>query len=37
MEKKIIITIERQYDSRGENIGKPLAERLGIACFDRIY
>ncbi len=35
MEKKIIITIERQYGSGGEKIGELLAQRLGIAFFDK--
>ena len=31
MEKKIIITIGRQYGSGGRYVGKKLAEQLGIA------
>ena len=36
MEKnKTIITIGRQLGSGGRTIGKKLAERLGIAYYDR--
>ena len=33
--KKRIITIARQYGSRGREIGKKLAEKLGYKYFDR--
>ena len=35
MEKKIIITIGRQYGSGGRYVGKKLAEQLGIAFYDK--
>lgn len=35
MEKKIIITIGRQFGSGGRSIGKKLAEKLGIAYYDK--
>lgn len=35
MEKKIIITIGRQFGSGGRTIGKMLAEKLGIAYYDK--
>ena len=35
MEKKIIITIGRQYGSGGSYVGKKLAEQLGIAFYDK--
>ena len=35
MEKKIIITIGRQYGSGGREIGKLLAEQLGIVYYDK--
>lgn len=35
MEKKIIITIGRQFGSGGRTIGKKLAEQLGIAYYDK--
>lgn len=35
MEKKIIITIGRQFGSGGRTIGKKLAEKLGIAYYDK--
>ena len=30
-----IITIARQYGSGGREVGKKLAESLGIRCYDR--
>lgn len=33
--KKIIVTIGRQFGSGGRTIGKRIAERLGIAYYDR--
>lgn len=35
MEKKIIITIGRQFGSGGRTVGKKLAEKLGIAYYDK--
>lgn len=35
MEKKLVITISRQYGSGGAEIGKRLAEDLGIHCYDK--
>lgn len=35
MEKKVIITIGRQYGSGGRTVGKKLAEQLGIAFYDK--
>lgn len=35
MEKKIIVTIGRQFGSGGRTVGKKLAERLGIAYYDK--
>lgn len=35
MEKKIVITIGRQFGSGGRTIGKKLAEQLGIAYYDK--
>ncbi len=35
MDKKIIITIARQYGSGGREIGELVAEKLGIALYDR--
>lgn len=35
MEKKVIITIGRQVGSGGRQIGKKLAEELGIAFYDK--
>lgn len=35
MEKKIIITIGRQFGSGGRIVGKKLAEQLGIGYFDK--
>ena len=34
MEKKRIITIGREFGSGGRTIGKEVAERLGIPCYD---
>lgn len=34
-EKKLIITIARQYGSGGREIGTRLAEELGIECYDK--
>lgn len=33
--KKMVITISRQYGSGGGEIGKKLAEELGINCYDK--
>lgn len=35
MDKKIIITIGREYGSGGREIGRLLAEKLGIKCYDK--
>lgn len=35
MDKKIIITIARQYGSGGREIGELVAEKLGIELYDR--
>lgn len=35
MEKKMIITIGRQYGSGGRYVGRKLADQLGIAYYDR--
>lgn len=34
-EKKLIVTIGRQYGSGGSEIGKRLAEALGVHCYDK--
>ncbi len=34
MDRKIVITIARQYCSGGMKVGKRLAEELGICCYD---
>lgn len=34
MSEKIIVTIDREYGSGGHEVGKRLAERLGIKFFD---
>ncbi|MBQ2944611.1 MAG: cytidylate kinase-like family protein [Ruminococcus sp.] len=35
MERKYIITIARQFGSGGREIGKALADSLGIPCYDK--
>ena len=35
MEKKLIVTIGRQYGSSGAEIGQRLAERLKVPCYDK--
>ncbi len=35
MEKKILITIGRQFGSNGRIIGKTIGEKLGIPCYDK--
>ncbi len=35
MEKKVIVTIGRQFGSGGRIVGKKLAEQLGIAYYDK--
>ena len=35
MDKKIIITIARQYGSGGREIGEKVAKKLGIAIYDK--
>jgi cytidylate kinase len=35
MEKKILVTIGREYGSGGRTLGKALAEALGIAYYDK--
>ncbi|MBR6171915.1 MAG: cytidylate kinase-like family protein [Eubacterium sp.] len=34
MDRKIVITLSRQYCSGGLKVGKRLAEELGISCYD---
>ena len=34
MDKKVVITISRQYGSGGLKVGKRVAEELGICCYD---
>lgn len=33
--KKFVVAISREYGSGGREIGKALAERLGISCYDK--
>ena len=33
--RKRIVTIGRQYGSGGSEVGKKLAERLGVHCYDK--
>ena len=33
--KKTIITISREFGSGGRTIGKTVAERLGVPCYDK--
>ncbi len=33
--KKRIITISREFGSGGRTIGKQLAEKLGVPCYDK--
>lgn len=35
MEKKVVITISREYGSGGGEIGRALAERFNIPCYDK--
>ena len=35
MKENLIITISRQYGSGGREIGRRLAERLGIPYYDK--
>ncbi|MBR1854486.1 MAG: cytidylate kinase-like family protein [Lachnospiraceae bacterium] len=35
MENKIVVTIARQYGSGGRTIGKMLAERMNVSCYDK--
>lgn len=35
MDKKRIITIGREFGSGGRTVGKEVAKRLGIACYDQ--
>ena len=35
MKTNTIITIGRQYGSAGRQIGRTLAEELGIKCYDK--
>ena len=34
MDKKLVITIEREYGSGGRVLGKTLSEQLGIPYYD---
>ena len=36
MKTNTIITIGRQYGSAGRQIGRVLAEELGIKCYDKV-
>ena len=33
--KKSIITVSREFGSGGRTIGKTVAERLGVPCYDK--
>ena len=33
--RKRIVTIGRQYGSGGSEVGKKLAEKLGVHCYDK--
>ena len=33
--RKRIVTIRRQYGSGGSEVGKKLAEKLGVHCYDK--
>ena len=33
--KKNIITVSRQFGSGGRTIGRTVAQRLGIPCYDK--
>lgn len=33
--RKRIVTIGRQYESGGSEVGKKLAEKLGVHCYDK--
>ncbi|MCI8854863.1 MAG: cytidylate kinase-like family protein [Lachnospiraceae bacterium] len=35
MAKNTVITIGRQYGSGGRDVGKLLAERMGVPCYDK--
>jgi cytidylate kinase len=35
MKENAIVTVGRQFGSRGKEIGQRLAERLGVECYDR--
>ena len=35
MNKKIVITLERQFGSGGLEIGKKVADKLGIPCYNK--
>lgn len=35
--KKTIITISREFGSGGRSIGKAVAEKLGIPCYDKDF
>ena len=37
MAKRCIVTIGREYGSGGREIGEKLAEKLGIAFYDRQF
>ena len=36
MDKKLVITIEREYGSGGRVLGKTLSEQLGIPCIGAV-
>ena len=35
MDEHIVISIARQYGSGGSEVGKKLAEKLGVHCYDK--
>lgn len=35
MDKKFVITVGREYGSGGREIGRLLAEKLGVKCYDK--
>ena len=35
MNEKVVITIGRQYGSGGHEVGRRLAEKMGVRCYDK--